>query len=107
MKNKPNILSWVLQFIVAGVILSTVPAKFIGLEASKSLFESINLEPHGRYIIASVELLACVLLLYKNTIAYGAGLTAGVMTGATIGHLTGIGYEGDYAIMGGLAALAS
>jgi len=106
MKKNSQLLSWILQIIVAGIILSTVPAKFIGIDASKELFSSINLEPNGRYIIGSIELIACILLLYKNSVAYGASLTAGVMAGATIGHLTTIGFKGDLAIMAALAILS-
>jgi len=95
-----------LQFIVASIILSTVPAKLTGHEASVALFQSIDLEPIGRYVIGSIELIACILLLYKNSVAYGAALTAGLMAGATIGHATKIGYEGQMGMMAALALVS-
>jgi hypothetical protein len=69
--------------------------KFTGHETSVEIFTAIGMEPNGRILIGILELIAVVLLLVPNTVAYGAILSWGVMSGAIMGHLTNIGVEGE------------
>ena len=103
MKKKTNTISWILQIIAAAIIMMTVIPKFMGAPEPVSLFTKLGMEPGGRYIIASVELLACLLLLIPASAIYGAVLAAGVMAGAIMGHFTKLGFEGMMGQMFGMA----
>jgi hypothetical protein len=106
--SKPQILSWVLQVIVAGILLQTLFFKFTGAEESVYIFSTLGAEPWGRIGSGVVELVAAVLLLVPATAPFGALLTIGVMAGAIGSHLTVLGIEvrGDGGLLFGLALTA-
>ena len=106
--SKPQILSWVLQVIVAGILLQTLFFKFTGAEESVYIFSRLGAEPWGRIGSGVVELVAAVLLLVPATAPFGALLTMGVMAGAIASHLTVLGIEvrGDGGLLFGLALTA-
>jgi hypothetical protein len=62
-----------------------------GAEESKYIFSKLGIEPIGRIGSGIAELIAVVLLLYPRTTTLGAILTLGVIGGAIISHLTGLG----------------
>jgi len=86
-----TIVSWILQIIVALILFQTLFFKFTGAEESKYIFTRLGLEPWGRIGSGVVELIAVVLLLYQRTVALGAILSAGVISGAIFSHLTKLG----------------
>ena len=51
------------------------------------------MEPWGRIGIGVLELIASILLFLQKKIWIGAGLSAGLMAGAVMMHLTMIGIE--------------
>ena len=106
--SKLQILSWVLQVIVAGILLQTLFFKFTGAEESVYIFSTLGVEPWGRIGSGVVELVAAVLLLVPATAPFGALLTMGVMAGAIGSHLTVLGIEvrGDGGLLFGLALTA-
>ncbi|MBX3390860.1 MAG: DoxX family protein [Phycisphaeraceae bacterium] len=99
------ILSWSLQILVAIILFQTLFFKFTGAEESKFIFRTINAEPVGRIASGIFELIAVILLLNPRTVAIGAILSAGVITGAIITHLTklGIVVHNDRGLLFGLA----
>jgi len=105
---KPQIVSWVLQLIVAGILLQTLFFKFTGAEESIYIFSTLGVEPWGRIGSGVVELVAAVLLLVPATAPVGALLTMGLMAGAIGSHLTLLGIEirGDGGLLFGLAVAA-
>jgi hypothetical protein len=107
MKNHPSqtIGSWILQLIAAVILAQTLFFKFSGAEESKFIFTTLGVEPWGRIASAWIELLAVVLLLIPRTVATGALLALGVMTGAIGSHLTklGIVVKDDGGLLFGLA----
>ena len=103
MKKQTKAISWVLQIIVAAILMMTLPAKFSGAAQPVALFTELGMEPHGRYITTVLELIACLLLLIPASAVYGAVLAAGVMTGAVIGHVTKLGFVGEIGQMGFMA----
>ncbi|MBL9168688.1 MAG: DoxX family protein [Verrucomicrobiales bacterium] len=107
MKNRPSqtIASWILQLIAAVILAQTLFFKFSGAEESKFIFTTLGVEPWGRIASAWIELLAVVLLLIPRTVATGALLALGVMTGAIGSHLTklGIVVKDDGGLLFGLA----
>lgn len=86
-----SIVSWVLQFAVAGILFQTLFFKFTGAEESKYIFSKLGLEPWGRIGSGIVELIAVILLLNPKTVTWGAALAAGVISGAIFSHLTRLG----------------
>jgi uncharacterized membrane protein YphA (DoxX/SURF4 family) len=86
-----NIISWILQIIVAVILFQTLFFKFTGAEESKYIFSTLGIEPWGRLGSGAVELIAVVLLLIPRTVPYGAILALGTITGAIFSHLTKLG----------------
>jgi uncharacterized membrane protein YphA (DoxX/SURF4 family) len=111
MTNLPKtqmILSWVVQLLVAGILLQTLFFKFTGAEESVYIFTTVGAEPWGRIGSGVLELVAALMLLVPATAPYGAVLTMGLMAGAIMSHLTvlGIGVKGDGGLLFGLAVTA-
>jgi hypothetical protein len=106
--SKLQMVSWVLQITVAGILLQTLVFKFTGAEESVYIFRTLGAEPWGRLASGVVELVAAVLLLIPATAPFGALLTMGVMAGAIGSHLTVLGIEvkGDGGLLFGLAMTA-
>lgn len=103
--SRLQILSWVLQLTVAGILLQTLFFKFTGAEESVYIFSTLGAEPWGRIGSGLVELIAALLLLIPATAPFGALLTMGLMVGAIGSHLTvlGIAVRGDGGLLFGLA----
>jgi uncharacterized membrane protein YphA (DoxX/SURF4 family) len=90
-KRKTNYVCWLLQLIVAGILLQTLFFKFTGAEESIYIFTQLGAEPWGRIGSGIVELIASVLLLLPRTITLGAILSLGTISGAILSHLTKLG----------------
>ena len=103
--NAAVIASWVLQLIVAGILLQTLFFKFSGAAESVYIFSTLGAEPWGRIGSGIVELIAAILLLVPATTTIGAVIAIGVITGAILSHLTVLGIEvqGDGGLLFGLA----
>ncbi len=86
-----KIFIWVLRVIAAGIMLQTLFFKFTGAPESIYIFETVGLEPFGRYASGVAELIASVLLLIPRTNWLGAIIGLGVIGGAIISHLTVLG----------------
>ena len=84
-------VSWVLQVLVAVILLQTLFFKFTAAEESVYIFSTLGLEPWGRIGTGMAELIAAILLLFPSTVVYGAILSLGVISGAIFAHLTRLG----------------
>ena len=82
-----------LKVIVAAILLQTLYFKFTGSPESVYIFETVGMEPWGRYGSGVVELLAAILLLIPRTAWLGAVMALGVICGAIFFHLTILGIE--------------
>lgn len=91
MKSKVNIFYWILRVVGAGIMLQTLFFKFTGAPESIYIFETVGLEPFGRYASGVAELIASILLLVPRTTWLGAIIGLGVMAGAIMSHLTVLG----------------
>lgn len=85
------ILSWLLQLITAAILAQTLFFKFTGAEESKYIFSTLGIEPWGRIGTGIAELIAVVLLLAPRTVALGALMSLGLISGAIFSHLTRLG----------------
>ena len=103
--NAATAASWVLQLVVAGILLQTLFFKFTGAAESVYIFSTLGVEPWGRIGSGVVELIAAILLLVPATTTVGAALALAVITGAILSHLTvlGIDVQGDGGLLFGLA----
>jgi putative oxidoreductase len=97
--------SWVAQVVVAVILGQTLFFKFTGAPESIYIFETLGMEPWGRFGSGLAELLAVVLLLVPSTAALGAVVALGVIVGALGAHLGPLGIEvqGDGGLLFGLA----
>src|SRR5689334_5137885 len=105
LSSAANISSWILQLLVAAILFQTLFFKFTGAEESKYIFSKLGMEPWGRIGSGIVELVAVILLLHPRTVTLGALLSASVISGAIISHLTrlGIVVKDDGGLLFGLA----
>jgi uncharacterized membrane protein YphA (DoxX/SURF4 family) len=85
--------SWILQLLVAGILLQTLFFKFTGAAESVYIFSTLGVEPWGRIGSGVAELVAALLLLVPATVPFGAAVTAGLMLGAIASHLAILGIE--------------
>lgn len=88
-------------------MLQTLFFKFTGAEESIYIFTQVGMEPWGRYMTGTVELIASILLL-TNRYELGALLGLGTISGAIFFHLTKLGIEvqGDGGYLFALAIVA-
>ncbi|MEZ4685982.1 MAG: DoxX family protein [Bacteroidia bacterium] len=88
-----KILDWALRLIPAAILLQTLFFKFTGAPESVYIFETVGMEPWGRYGSGVVELIAAVMLIMPRTAGIGAVLALGTISGAIFFHLTRLGIE--------------
>ena len=109
------VVSWVMQLVVAGILLQTLFFKFTGAEESVYIFSTLGrfvglagVEPWGRIGSGVIELIASLLLMVPATVSIGALVAMGVMGGAIVSHLVVLGIEvkGDGGLLFGLALAA-
>ncbi len=84
---------WTCQAIAACIIGGAGLLKFMGNPTDQLLFAELGMEPFGRYLIASLEVIAAALLASGIFAAPGALLAIGTMLGAIIAHATVLGAE--------------
>lgn len=96
-------LSWILQILVAAVLAASGFAKLAALPETIGVFETLGMEPTGRHLVGALEVLAALLLVIPFSVAWGAILAWGIMTGAVLAHLTRLGVAGPM-LAGTLAA---
>ena len=82
-----------LRFLVALILGQTLYFKFTAAPESVYIFETVGLEPAGRYLSGVFELIAAVLLLIPGIFWLGAALSIGIISGAFFFHLTLLGIE--------------
>ena len=88
-----RIASWIFQLLAAVILIQTLYFKFTGAEESIYIFETVGMEPWGRYGSGVVELIAGILLVIPRRAWMGAVIGMGVISGAIFFHLTSLGIE--------------
>lgn len=105
-----QMLPWVAQIVVAGILAQTLFFKFTYAPETRFIFESRGGRPAAT-LVGLAELVCVVLLLIPRTAALGAALALTVIGGAIMTHLTSLGIEvknpntgeGDGGLLFGLA----
>ncbi len=107
MSTPLTIISWVLRLAVAVILVQTLYFKFTGAPESVYIFETVGMEPWGRYGSGVGELIAAILILVPSTVWLGAAMALGTISGAIFFHLTKLGIEvmGDGGLLFGLAVV--
>lgn len=94
MSTPLKIISWIFRIIVAVIFLQTLFFKFTGAPESKYIFTTLmgaEYEAFGRIGSGIFELIAAILILVPSTVAIGAVVSLGVISGAIMSHLTQLG----------------
>jgi putative oxidoreductase len=82
-----------LRVVAAIIMLQTLYFKFTGAPESIYIFSTIGMEPWGRYLVGTMELVASVLLLIPKIYWLGGLLGMGLMAGALFFHFAFLGIE--------------
>lgn len=100
-------LSWALRFLSAVILGQSLYYKFGSHPDSVYLFSMLDAEPSGRFILGSIELAVCILILIPKTTLLGAILGVFIMSGALMTHLfiIGINFNNDGGKLFTLAAI--
>jgi len=93
MKKSNKFIVWIFQIIAALIFIGVGYMKFKGGAENVMIFEVLDMEPVGRYLIGTIEIIAGLLLLTGTLAATGAFIGIGVMFGAIIAHVTILGYN--------------
>jgi putative oxidoreductase len=101
-----QMLNWILRLIPAVIVGRAAWMKFESHPDVSMMFDSLGMEPGGRFLIGVIEALCVVLLLSPRISAWGGLLCLGVMTGAIIAHTTVIGFDGTLAQLFAMALLS-
>jgi uncharacterized membrane protein YphA (DoxX/SURF4 family) len=101
------VLSWVLRFTAAIILLQTLFFKFTAAPESVYIFTKVGAEPWGRIGSGVVELIAAILMLTPRLTWLGSLLAIGMMAGAILSHVTVLGIEvqGDKGLLFALALI--
>jgi len=86
-------LDVVVAYICSIILIQTLFFKFTGAAESIWIFQTLGVEPWGRYASGVMELIAAIALIFSPTRVYGALLVAGIMGGAILSHLAVLGIE--------------
>ena len=88
---KISVIKWISRIVAAVIMLQTLFFKFTGAEESIYIFTTVGMEPWGRYLVGTMELIASILILIPATSWMGAFIALGLMAGAIGMHLTILG----------------
>jgi methionine-S-sulfoxide reductase len=104
-----KIVGWSAQLAAAAILGQTLFFKFAAAPESVWIFQTLGVEPWGRWAAGLAELVAVVMLLVPRTAVWGAMVALGVMAGAIGSHLTrlGIAVQGDGGLLFGLALVVT
>jgi len=86
-------IAWLFQILSAIILLQTLYFKFTGAPESVYIFETVGMEPWGRYGSGIVELISGILLLTPGLSWLGALLGLVVISTALFFHITILGIE--------------
>jgi putative oxidoreductase len=101
-----NIIAWIAQVVIVVILGQTLFFKFTDAPETVEIFSQLGMGPFGYKLIGLLELIACILLLIRPSITWGAILSWGLMSGAILAHVTKIGFSGPNLSLGLLAILA-
>lgn len=90
---KMELLSWILQLVSAVILGFAGYSKLTGAPQSILIFDTLEMGAIGRVLIGLLEVLAVILLVQRSTRVWGAILSFSIMIGASIAHITVLGFD--------------
>lgn len=88
--KRRELIHWIPRLVVVYIVGQTIPFKFMGTPESVWIFDQLNMEPNGRLLIASFELIAVFALLTRYYII-GAIISISIISAANFYHFTVLG----------------
>lgn len=88
-----NFISWILRIIATFIIFQIVYFKLSGDPQCIFVFETMGIEPHGRFITGLIELVVGIFLLIPNTKLLGILGSFGAASCCLSAHFTVLGIE--------------
>lgn len=88
-----NYVERIASITAAIILLQTLYFKFTAAPESIYIFTQLGVEPFGRIGSGVAELIAGVLLIFRRSSVYGAGLGLGIISGAILSHLFILGID--------------
>ncbi|MEO1253379.1 MAG: DoxX family protein [Bacteroidota bacterium] len=87
-------IAYIIARLAAAIIMGqTLYFKFTGSPESMYIFQTVGIEPWGRWLVGILELVSCILLIIPKSAWAGGILSVGLMVGAIGMHLTILGIE--------------
>jgi uncharacterized membrane protein YphA (DoxX/SURF4 family) len=105
MKNSTKLFDAATRYTAAAILLFSMAGKFYGTAGAVYIFDSLGLDPFGRYAVGVLEIATIILLIIPSTSWKGALLGVFMMFGAICMHLTllELSVAGDGGLMFGMA----
>lgn len=105
--NMKNKFLWALRIMSAIILFQTLYFKFSAAPESVYIFETLHVEPWGRWFAGISELVAGLLLIVPGLEILGAFAAAGIMIGAISAHFLflGIVVQDDGGLLFAMACL--
>lgn len=88
-----NVTLWVLQSVLAAVYVSSALPKLVADPQTAAAFEPIGLGPTGLFVIGLLEIAGAVALLIPRLCGLAGLAFVGLMVGAVIATVAGVGAE--------------
>ncbi|MCB1214306.1 MAG: DoxX family protein [Deltaproteobacteria bacterium] len=113
MKTKyKNLIAWIPQLMIAFILGGAAYGKLSSQATDVFIFQKLQMEPAGRFLIGTLEALTVFLILIPRLSALGASLAIAIMLGALLAHLGPLGFEvqgdgGKHIVMLGLVLISS
>jgi UPF0716 family protein affecting phage T7 exclusion len=89
-----NYIGHLFSIVPAVILLQTLFYKFTGHPESVAIFMKLGVEPWGRILLGSIELVAGILLIIPGTRFYGSIIAIVIMLGAVFSHIFILGTSG-------------
>jgi len=107
MTKKQTYITWAAQIVAAAILAMAMFPKFTGDPQAINTFTILGVEPWGRYLTATLELIAAILLLVPQLKKHAMGglVATGLMIGALGSHVLKLGFAGEIGSMAAMAAV--
>jgi len=89
--TKTIIFTWVMRLVLAALYVMMALPKFGNIDLTIHIFETLGVEPLGRYFTGVIEILVALLILVPATTIYGVLLSIMTLFGAFAAHFFVIG----------------
>lgn len=89
--NKEIFVTWIFRIALAALYLMMSLPKFSGQELTVHIFTVLGVEPWGRILTGSIEIIIFALVLLPKTTVYGTILSLGTISGAILSHFAILG----------------